>query len=148
MKIKTNIAQKYIIGSAILFFAAISSAQQEAAGRANDFNSVEYYDAPHEQQIKSRLSGSEAQPQSGGLLAIKQLKLETFDVDGKPGIVARAPECVYDTLNNVASSPGHLEVQTGDGKFRVEGDGFLWRQNDSFLTISNHVRTVIENASD
>ena len=37
------------------------------------------------------------------------------------------------------------KLQTGDGKFRVEGDGFLWRQNDSFLTISNHVHTVIEN---
>jgi hypothetical protein len=44
----------------------------------------------------------------------------------------------------VANSPGHLQVQTGDGKFRVEGDGFLWRQSDSFLTISNNVRTVVE----
>jgi hypothetical protein len=145
MKIKTNIAQKIFIASAILSFAAISSAQQETAGNANNFSTVEYYDAPHEQQMKSRLSGSEAQPQPGGLLAIKQLKLETFDVDGKPGIVASAPECVYDTLNAVASSPGHLEVQTGDGKFRVEGEGFLWRQNDSFLTISNNVHSVIEN---
>ena len=37
-----------------------------------------------------------------------------------------------------------LKLQTGDGKYRVEGEGFLWRQSDSFLTISNHVRTVIE----
>ena len=46
--------------------------------------------------------------------------------------------------NGTASSAGHLQVQTGDGKIRVEGDGFLWRQNDSFLTISNRVSTVIE----
>jgi hypothetical protein len=26
----------------------------------------------------------------------------------------------------------------------VEGEGFLWLQNDQFLVISNHVRTVIE----
>ena len=30
----------------------------------------------------------------------------------------------------------------------VEGEGFLWRQSDSFLTISNNVRTVIENISE
>ena len=89
--------------------------------------------------MKSRLSGAEAQPLPGGLLAIKQLKLETFDSDGKPEIVVDAPECIYDTLNGMASSPGQLQVQTGDGKIRVEGEGFLWRQNDSFLTISNHV---------
>jgi hypothetical protein len=46
----------------------------------------------------------------------------------------------------MANSPGHLQLQAGDGKFHVEGEGFLWRQNDSFLTISNNVRTVIENA--
>jgi hypothetical protein len=132
----------------ILFFASTSAgrAQENAAGHANDFTTVEYYDAPHEQQMKSRLSGAEAQPQAGGLLAIKQLKLETFDLDGKMEIVVSAPDCIYDTLNATAVSPGHLQVQTGDGKFRVEGDGFLWRQSDSFLTISNNVRTVIENA--
>jgi len=80
----------------------------------------------------------------GGLLAIKQLKLETFGLNGKPEIVVSAPECVYDQLNGTASSPGQLQVQTGDGKIQVEGEGFLWRQNDSFLTISNRVSTVIE----
>lgn len=55
-----------------------------------------------------------------------------------------APECIYDTFKSAANSPGHLQVWTGDGRFRVEGDGFLWRQSESFLTISNNVRTVIE----
>ena len=48
------------------------------------------------------------------------------------------------TLNGTASSAGRLQVQYRDGKIRVEGEGFLWRQSDSFLTISNHVSTVIE----
>jgi hypothetical protein len=39
-----------------------------------------------------------------------------------------------------------LQLQTRRRKIRVEGDGFLWRQDDSLLTISNHVQTVIENA--
>lgn len=94
--------------------------------------------------MRSRLSGAEAQPLPGGLLVIKQLKLEIFRPDGEPEIVVNAPACVYNQLNGTASSPGRLEVQTGDGKTRVEGEGFLWRQSDSFLTISNDVRTVIK----
>jgi len=56
----------------------------------------------------------------------------------------KAPHCVYDMLRGVASSPGHLRLETADGSSHVEGDGFLWRQTNSFLTISNNVQTVIE----
>jgi hypothetical protein len=90
------------------------------------------------------LSGAEAQPLTGGLLAIKQLKLETFGADGKSEIVVNAPECLYDQLGGTASSAGRLQVQYQEGKIRVEGEGFLWRQNDSFLTISNRISTVLE----
>ncbi len=119
-------------------------AQQNTTGHANDFSSVEYFEPPHQLMMKSRLSGAEAQPEAGGLLLIKQLKLETFDTNGTPGLIVLAPECVYDTLHGLASSPGHLRLETADGSSHVDGDGFLWRQTDSFLTISNHVLTVIE----
>ncbi len=129
----------------ILISAAMKSrAQSNVVTHANDFTSVEYYPPPNQQQMKSRLSGTEAQPLAGGLLAIKQLKLEMFKPDGQPEIVVSAPDCVYNQLDGTASSPDRLEVQTGDGKIRIEGRGFLWRQNDSFLTISNQVRTVIK----
>lgn len=111
---------------------------------ASDFTSVEYFPAPNQQQMRSRLSGAEAQPLPGGLLAIKGLKLETFGLNGRPEIVVNAPECTYDQLNGTASSPGRLQVQYQEGKIRVEGEGFLWRQTDSFLTISNRVSTVLE----
>ena len=126
------------------FAVVVACAQQNSSGHASDFTSVEYYEPPHHQQVKSRLSGAEASPQPGGLLVIKQLKVETFDLNGKPEIVVDAPECVYDTLNGVATSPGQLQMRTGDGRFRVEGEGFLWRQTNSLLTISNRTRTVIE----
>lgn len=133
----------------LAFFASgfydISRAQQNTSGHASDFTSVEYYEPPNQQQIKSRLSGAEASPEpGGGLLVVKQFKLETFDVNGRPEIVVDAPECVYDVLHGVATSPGQLHVRTGDGKFHVEGEGFLWRQTNSMLTISNRVLTVIE----
>ena len=118
-------------------------AQQGTAAHANDFSSASYYDAPHQTVMKSRLAGAEAQPLAGGLLAIKQLKLERFETNGALQVVIQAPDCVYDTGKGTATSPGHLRVETADGKSRVEGDGFLWRQKNGFLTISNHVQTVI-----
>ncbi len=138
---------RLLAAGAVLFLAIPNGrAQLNGVQHASDFTSVEYFEPPHQQQMKSRLSGAEAQPQAGGLLVIHQLKLETFSEDGKPGMIVTAPECVYDTFNRVANSPGHLLAQTGDGKFRVEGDGFLWRQNDSLLIISNRVQTVIDNS--
>jgi hypothetical protein len=133
-----------VAGVILMFATAPSRAQSNLVSHANDFTSVEYYPAPNQQQMKSRLSGTEAQPLTGGLLAIKQLKLEMFKPDGELEITVNAPECVYNQLDGTASSPGRLEVQTGDDKILVEGEGFLWRQNDSFLTISNQVRTVIK----
>jgi hypothetical protein len=145
MKMKLNSAVLVLSFFLAPGFCAVR-AQQNGLSHASDFTSVEYFDPPNQQQMKSRISGAEAQPEAGGLLVIKQLKLETFDVDGKPEMVVEAPDCVYDTLNEVANSPGKLHVRTGDGKFHVEGEGFLWRQTNSLLTISNHVRSVIENA--
>ena len=95
----------------------------------------------------SRISGAEASPQPGGLLDIKKLKLEEFGVDGKLEAVAEAPECVYDSMNGLANSPDHLQMKTGDGNLSVEGEGFLWRQDDNLLIISNQAQTVIEPGS-
>jgi hypothetical protein len=129
-----------------LLFAAAPGLHAQPGGlqRASNFASTEYYEPPNQKQVKSILSGAEALPQPGGLLIVKQLKLEMFNPDGRREWVVIAPECIYDTFKGVASSPGPLEVQSGDGKFHVAGEGFLWRQSDSFLTISNNVRTVVE----
>jgi hypothetical protein len=70
--------------------------------------------------------------------------VETFGLDGKTELVVRAPQCTYAPMDGVANSAGHLELESGDGKFHVEGEGFLWRQNTAALTISNRVHTVID----
>jgi hypothetical protein len=145
MKIKLN--NTFLVLSVFMAVGFVTDsvrAQQNTTGHANDFSWVEYFEPPHQQLMKFRLSGAEAQPQAGGLLVINQFKLETFDSNGVPEIIVKAPHCVYDTLRGVASSPGHLRLETADGSSHVEGDGFLWRQTNSFLTISNNVQTVIE----
>jgi hypothetical protein len=136
---------RLLLAAVILVLAATDNrAQSNDVSHASDFSSVEYYPPPNQQQMRTRLSGAEAQPLPGGLLAIKQLKLETFGLDGRPEIVVNAPECTYDQLNGTASSPGRLQVQYQEGKIRVEGEGFLWRQGDSHLIISNRPSTVLE----
>ncbi len=149
MNAKANIARAWLAAGAGLWFVVAPGvhAQPNDVQHANNFTSTEYYGPTNQQQIKSILSGAEALPQPGGLLIIKQLKLEIFNPDGRLEWVVNAPECVYDTFKGLANSPGHLEVRSGDGKFRVEGEGFLWRQTNSFLTISNNVRTVVENGA-
>jgi len=149
MNAKANIVRASLAaGAGLLFAIALGvGAQQNGLQHANNFTSTEYYGPTNQQQIKSILSGAEALPQPGGLLIIKQLKLEMFSPDGRLEWVVNAPECVYDTFKGVANSPGHLEVRTGDGKIRTDGDGFLWRQSEQKLTISNNVCSVIENGA-
>ena len=150
MNAKANITWAWLAaGAGLLLFAVAPGvrAQPNDVQRANNFTSTEYYGPTNHQQIKSILSGAEALPQPGGLLIIKQLKHEIFNPDGRLEWVVNAPECVYDTFKGVANSPGHLEVRSGDGKFRTEGDGFLWRQSEQFLTISNNAHSVIENGA-
>ena len=119
-------------------------AQSVPVGYATDFTSSQYFEPPHEQQVKLKLSGAEALPLPGGLLDIRQLRVETFALDGKTQVVVRAPQCNYSPFDGVANSAGHMELQSGDGKIHVEGEGFLWRQTSSSLTISNRVRTLID----
>jgi len=142
---KSGGKQFWFVMTAIFFIAApLDRAQQIPGGHATDFISNTYFEPPHEQQVKMRLSGAEASPLPGGLLEVKQLRIEVFDVDGKLQSIIRAPQCIYALMDGVASSAGHLEMQTSDGKIRTEGDGFLWRQGDNSLTISNNVYTVIK----
>ena len=129
----------------IAYVVMNAEAQQiPIAGTMSDFSSVQYFEPPYQQQMKSRISGAEAQQLTDELWLIKKVKIEKFDASGKLQLVAEAPECTYDRINAVARSPGELHIRSGDGQVRIDGEGFLWRQDDSWLTISNQVQTVIE----
>jgi hypothetical protein len=143
-------AKRYFLAAAgsCLLLAANARAQPlppvDSVGYATNFSSVTYFEPPHEQAVKARLSGAEAMPLPGALFDLKKMKVEQFSADGKLEAEVWAPQCTYAILDHVASSAGHMELKSGDGKFRVEGDGFLWREGESSLVISNHVRTVIK----
>lgn len=126
----------------VLVFMACA-AQQFPLGQFRDFSLPEYYDVPHEKQMKSLLQGREAQPLGEGRVLIKQLRLETFREDGAGEFILRARDCLYNSKERSAASPGPLEMKTADGHFFTEGEGFLWQEDDSLLTISNRVHTII-----
>ncbi len=144
MKVAANIGPVLLVAAVTVLSVVALDLRAQQTGHATDFTTTEYWEPPHQQKIKSVLSGAEAQPQPGGLLIIKELQLRTFALDGKPEMIVTAPECIYDTLAGTANSAGPLQLQTGDGKYRVSGEGFLWRQTNQLLTISNQVRTVAQ----
>ena len=104
---------------------------------------IEHFEPPHEAQIKTLLEGARGeQPEPGSRrYSIQQAKLQTFRVDGGTNMIIEAPQCVYDSGDKTAASSGPLQMQTGDGRFRIAGRGFLWAQASSSLVISNQVHT-------
>jgi len=121
------------------------SGQVSSFGKGKNFKvALESYPPPNGQQIKSFLQGAEAEPQAGGRVVIRQARLQTFKVTGEQELLVETPECVYDSASIEISSAGALKVQTGDGRFSLEGRGWLWQQTNSSLAISNDVRTVLK----
>jgi lipopolysaccharide transport protein LptA len=107
------------------------------------FKFAEYYDPPHETQMKSLLEGAGAQRQADGRIEVTQAKWRTFRESGAGEMTVEAPECVYSPSQKSISSAGPLRVQTADGRFSIAGEGFLFQQTNSMLLVSNRVHTVI-----
>ena len=132
------------LGLAWLVWAcATVVAQPGGVGAVHGFTLPEFYDPPNQNQLKTLVSGSQATFQPGGILRVTDLKAEMFRPTGEREVIIVSPECNYDTTRREGSSTNRLELQSGDGRVRLEGVGFLWRQNESTLIISNRVHTVI-----
>ena len=132
---------------AFLIAALVASirvfAQKVTEGTKVEF--AEHYDPPHEQQVKSHISGAKGVPLDTHNLRwlITEAKWETFRETGEGELVVEAPEAIYEATQRSISSPGPIHVRTADGSFSIEGEGFLWLQPSSMLFISNRVHTVV-----
>src|SRR5882724_7750896 len=144
---RPGIRAAFILLACALFLsgaATNSSAQVSAAGGWS--TTTETYPPPHANRKKTVFSGLEANPQPDGTLLIKLLKIETFHENGDGEMVFEAPDCVLDQRTHAAGSPGPLQIHSADGKLRISGTGFLWRQaaTNSSLTISNNIETFLQ----
>jgi hypothetical protein len=125
--------------------AAVAVMAQSPAllGQANKLRVPEFYPAPNQKQFKSLLQSATAQPISAEEVRATQVRVETFREDGTVESVVEAPECVYNFRSRTIRSSGPIAAQTGDGRMRIQGDGFQLTLTNKSLTISNNVRTVI-----
>lgn len=133
---------------AALLGLAISAVPQEPKlGRIRDFKLPDYFDTPvaagQTNRLKSLVLGDQAEPQPGGLVLVKTVRLANFFPDGQTNVIARAPECFVASERREVFSAGHLELETGNRRFFIEGDGWLCRLSNFHLTLTNRVRTVI-----
>ena len=117
-------------------------AQPVVGGQGLKF--TEYYEAPHNTQLKSVLECSGAQRQPDGRYLITNAKYRTFRLTGQGELNVEAPQCTYDQGQRTISSAGPLHAQTADGESSIEGEGFLYRQTNSTLFVSNRVHTIIQ----
>jgi lipopolysaccharide export system protein LptA len=111
-----------------------------------DYTYPQYHPPPNETQLKSLLKGARARPldpQANRTLVTKA-SLENFETNGVSKLIVEAAECLSDKIQGTVNSSNALRVFTRDGKFFIEGIGFLWRQTNSFLFISNKVHTIAE----
>jgi hypothetical protein len=118
---------------------------QELSGmEASDFKfQWENYPPPNEAQVKTLLEGDKAQAQSAGLILLTEARLKTFSTNGTLEVLAQSPKCTLDSVQKTVSSTGALQIQTMDGRFLIEGEGFLLQSTNSHLIISNRVHTVL-----
>ena len=103
---------------------------------------TEYYPT-RQTQLKSVLECARAQPQPNGRYLVTDAKWRSFRENGEGEMTVAAPECVYDSARRLISSSGPLHVQAAEGKFSIEGEGFLFQQTNSTLWVSNRVHTIL-----
>jgi len=122
----------------------ILTAGRVAALEANNFSTSEYYAGTNYTKLQFQLSAAQARSLSGDRQLLSKVKLLSFKLTGEPELVIEVPECVYDQNTRTVGSPGPLQVQSGDGRFRIAGDGFSYRQGESRVVISNRVHATVE----
>lgn len=142
-------AARLIRGAMLLLAGAFLSslpapAQFTPGMRISNFSASDPFPAPHYKQMRYVVTGAEGRPQADNKVLLAGVKLETFRVNGDREMIVEAPECIFDDKARTAGSAGKLILQSGDGKLRVEGDGFGCQLANKTLIISNNIRAVIQ----
>jgi hypothetical protein len=133
----------------VFVFSLAFAAGQTTGNSGKGFKApLEYFDPPHEYQMRSYLEGSQSEMGPNGTVIIHDAKLQTFREDGTKEMIVNAPQCLYDYGRHIVSSAGPLQVQTWDyhnkRALQLHGsNGFYWQQTNSLLIVSNQQSTTI-----
>lgn len=124
-------------------------AQLKQMPALKDFKIVDYFSREEMQrgqtnQVKNLFTGAEAQQRPGGLVLVRQMRIDNFRPDGGTNFIVRMPECIFDYVDRTAQSTGRIEVASGDRQFLISGrEGFSCRLTNTLIILSNRVRTEI-----
>lgn len=130
---------------AATFLSGLPAPAQLTPGmRVSNFSASDPFPAPNYKQMRYLVSGAEGRPLADNKVLLTRVKLETFRVNGDKEMIVEAPECIFDDKARTAGSSGKLILQSGDGKLRVDGDGFGCQLANKTLIISNNIRAVIQ----
>lgn len=108
-----------------------------------DFVWPEYHDPPHERQLRFRLQAAQAEPGDGAWVRVREVVLERFDLEGQREWWIGCDHGEFHTGTQEARSDGSLEVRLRVDRLRLQGQGFLWRQTNMWLVVSNKVQAVL-----
>ena len=93
---------------------------------------------------RSVLKGQDARPLGDRVYEITSPRVTMFKPDDTLELVIEAPICLFDQTRNVAYSDSSLSLKTADGKFSIQGVGWIWRPEESRLVISNQVVSFVD----
>lgn len=133
-----------VIGAAVFSLVVLALMVRAQTIEADGFRVPEYFEPPHQAQMKSLLEGAKAEPLSGGQILIHSGKLQTFHENGEQELAVEMPLCVFDSVQRTVSTSGPFRARSGDGKLYLEGKGVLCQLTNSSLIVSNRVRTVVQ----
>lgn len=135
---------KFSFGMLWAVLGVAAWAQPRTPGVISNFQWPDYYtNAPYQQQLRWLLKGAEGRPQAGGEILVQRMSLEKFQETGARELLVEAPECRFNSAQREVHSASALKMQLQEGRFTLEGEGFLWQHTNTLLVISNRVRTEI-----
>jgi hypothetical protein len=137
--------KRLIVCAALVLFTGLfwASAQSPLGSKGKN---LQFPDYDSQQRLRSLLTADEATPRGAQQYNITGLRVEMYAYENNKkstSMVVTAQQCTYDQKARVAESTNVVVAQTGDGKLRISGEGFRWRQVDSGIILSNRVRAVI-----
>lgn len=113
-------------------------------GKITDFQIPEFYPPPRENQLRALVRGAEAEAIGPAVFLIRRPTIHTVDPEGRTNLVLQAADCIYDANSRTAWSTNWIVATDGTGEITVSGRGFVWRQQDLTLIISNEVRSTVK----
>lgn len=124
--------------------AVPSRGQTLPFGKITDFQIPEFYPPPRENHLRALVRGAEAEAIGPAMFLIRRPTIHTVDPEGRTNLVLQAADCIYDANSRIAWSTNWIVATHGTGEITVSGRGFLWRQQDLTLIISNDVQSTVK----